>query len=89
VSEQWIHEFTRWGELDKQVKFDVVSPGVGYKAHMWHIKPDGSRLSFNGHHGQRVMVDMPTRTVLVHTAVEHDGNWKNELYELFDAATKI
>jgi CubicO group peptidase (beta-lactamase class C family) len=89
VSEQWIHEFTRWGELDKQVKFDVVSPGVGYKAHMWHIKPDGTRLSFNGHHGQRVMVDMPTRTVLVHTAVEHDGNWKNELYELFDAATKI
>jgi len=89
VSERWINECTTWSELDKQVKFGVPSNRFGYKAHMWHSKPDGSRLYFNGHHGQRVIIDMPTKTVLVHTAVQHEGNWQAELFELFDSATKI
>jgi hypothetical protein len=31
---------------------------------------------------------MPTKTVMVHTAVDHDGNWQEELFAMFDAATK-
>jgi hypothetical protein len=89
VSDSWIHECTSWSDRDKQVRVGVASTRFGYKAHMWHYKSDGSRLSFNGHHGQRVIVDMPTRTVMVHTAVDHDGNWQAELLEMFDAATKI
>ena len=89
VSETWVNEFTRWGPLDAQVHHGVAMGWAGYKAHMWHIKPDGSRLSFNGHHAQRVIVDMPTRTGLVQTAVDHLGGWQGELLTLFEACTRI
>lgn len=89
VSEAWISEITRWGELDKQVRVGVAMPSIGYKAHMWHRRADGSRLYFNGHHGQRVIIDMPTKTVMVHTAVDHNGNWQTELFDMFDAATRL
>jgi hypothetical protein len=89
VSQSWIQECTSWGDKDQQVRVGVASSRFGYKAHMWHNKPDGSRLYFNGHHGQRVVIDLPTRTVMVHTAVDHDGNWQAELFEMFDAATRI
>ena len=35
-----------------------------------------------------VIVDLPTRTVLVHPAVEHDGDWQSELMEMLDAAAR-
>jgi hypothetical protein len=88
ISETWIQECTSWSAKDKQVRFGVASNRYGYKAHMFHNKADGSRLYFNGHHGQRVIIDMPTKTVMVHTAVDHDGNWQEELFAMFDAATK-
>jgi hypothetical protein len=88
VSDAWITECTTWGPLDRQVRHGVAMPGRGYKAHMWHWKADGSRPFFNGHHGQRVIIDMPTKTVLVHTALEHDGNWQPELHEMIEAASK-
>lgn len=88
VSEAWIHECTHWGDRDRQCRHGVAGPGFGYKAHMWHVKPDGSRLYFNGHHAQRVLIDMPTQTVLVQTAVDHAGPWQRELLDLFDAATR-
>jgi Beta-lactamase len=89
VSEGWIDECTRWGPQDKQVRHGVAGQNFGYKAHMWHAKPDGSRLYFNGHHGQRVVVDMPTQTVLAHTAVEHQGNWAAEMFAMMEAATQL
>lgn len=56
---------------------------------MWHAKADGSQLVFNGHHGQRVFVDLPTQTVLVQTAAGHEGNWQAELYAMFSAAVGL
>ncbi|MFM7010918.1 MAG: serine hydrolase domain-containing protein [Betaproteobacteria bacterium] len=88
VSEAWINECIHWSELDRQCRYGVAGPWFGYKAHMWHSKPDGSRLYFNGHHAQRVLIDMPTQTVLVQTAVDHAGPWQRELFDLFDAATR-
>ena len=88
ISDSWINECTSWSDKDKQVRVGIASSRFGYKALMWHNKADGSRLYFNGHHGQRVIVDMPTRTVMVHTAVDHDGNWQAELFEMFEAATR-
>lgn len=49
---------------------------------------DGTRLYFNGHHAQRVLVDMPTQTVIVQTAVEHEGPWFNEMLALMDACAR-
>ena len=89
VSEKWVHEFTSWGPLDAQARHGIAGAGFGYKAHMWHNKPDGSRLYFNGHHAQRVVVDMPTRTVLVQTAVDHLGPWQAEMFTMFEAFTRL
>ncbi len=88
LSESWVNEFTSWGPLDAQVRYGMVRPTAGYKAFMWHLKPDGSRLYFGGHHGQRVVIDMPTRTVLVQTAVDDEGNWQPEMLTMLDAFTK-
>jgi hypothetical protein len=89
VSESWIRECTHWTDRDRQCRFGTAMPRAGYKALMWHAKSDGSWLYFNGHHGQRVIVDMNQRTVLVHTAVEHEGQWQAEVFEMFNAATKL
>lgn len=88
VSEAWIDEVTRWGAQDSQCRVGVAMRGAGYKAHMWHARPDGSRLYFNGHHGQRVIVDMPTKSVLVQTAVEDKENWDGELGEMVNAIAR-
>jgi CubicO group peptidase (beta-lactamase class C family) len=88
VSERWIDQLTRWTAADSAVRFGAINNGVlkGYKFFMWHTKPDGSRPAFVGHHGQRVYVDLPTQTVLVQTAIDHQGIWEQELYALFEAA---
>lgn len=88
VSESWIRECTTWGAQDRQVRFNVAMPNRGYKAFFWHWKSDGSRPFFNGHHGQRVFVDLPSRIVLVHTAVEHEGDWQTELNSMIDSAVE-
>lgn len=91
VSDRWIAELTQWTSADRAVRYGAVSSGLqsGYKFFMWHMKPDGSCPAFVGYHGQRVYIDMPTQTVLVQTAVDQEGGWENELYALFDAATKV
>ena len=43
----------------------------------------------NGHHGQRVLVDRVTQTVLVQTAVDAEGPWQAQLLQIFSAATKV
>ncbi|WP_084360396.1 serine hydrolase domain-containing protein [Hydrogenophaga palleronii] len=89
VSQSWIRECCSWGPQDKHTRFGYAGPNFGYKAHMWHANREGTRPFFNGHHGQRVIVDIPTKTVLVQTAVDHDGSWQPELFALFDAVTRM
>lgn len=89
VSESWIRECTSWGPQDKQVRVNVAVPGAGYKALFWHAKSDGSRPSFRGYHGQRLTIDMPTGTVVVQTAVDHEGPWAAELNSIVDAAASL
>jgi hypothetical protein len=89
VSEAWMAELSRWGEGDAAVRYGWPRPAIGYKALFWHSKADGSRPAMHGHHGQRVLIDLPTRTVLVHTAVDHEGLWAPELMDLFDAVARL
>lgn len=89
VSERWIDECCSWSGRDAPGRHGIARRFAGYKAFMWHARADGSRPYFNGHHGQRVIVDMPSGTVLVHTAVAHDGDWQSELFEMLDAAAKV
>lgn len=89
VSEAWINECTSWGSGDAAVRYGWARPAVGYKALFWHSRADGSRPAMHGHHGQRVLIDMPTRTVLVQTAVDQQGLWEQELLDMFDAATRV
>ena len=89
VSEAWINECTSWSEADAPVRHGRVRLTQGYKALFWHARPDGSRPAMHGHHGQRVLIDLSSRTVLVHTAVDQDGAWEHELLDMFDAATRL
>ena len=89
VSDQWIGECTSWSEADAPVRVGRARLTQGYKALFWHARADGSRPAMHGHHGQRVLIDMPTRTVLVHTAVDQQGAWEHELLGMFDAATRL
>ncbi len=89
VSAAWIDACASWGPQDQQAAWGTMRPDTGYRNFFWHPKRDGSWLMMNGHHGQRVLVDRKSRTVLVQTAVSHDGPWQRELLALFDAATRL
>lgn len=89
VSASWIDACAQWGPQDRQVAWGQVRNDMGYKNFFWHPKRDGSWMMMNGHHGQRVLVDRVTRTVLVQTALSHDGPWQRELFALFEAATQV
>jgi CubicO group peptidase (beta-lactamase class C family) len=94
VSEAWIQECCSWGAKDSQVRVNYARPSTngqigGYKAMFWHLKSDGSRPIFNGFHGQRIYIDMPTETVMVQTCVDHDVQWRFDSFALFDAAVAL
>lgn len=86
VSRAWIDDCASHGAQDQQVRFGTMRPDMGYKNFFWHPRPQGAWLMMNGHHGQRVLIDRASQTVLVHTAVSHDGPWQRELFALFEAA---
>jgi len=88
VSESWIRECASWGSQDRQVR-SVSKFGQAYKAFFWHWKSDGSRPTLSGFHGQRIFIDLPSKVVLVHTAVDHDGDWQTELNSMIDSAAAI
>jgi len=87
VSADWIEACRTWGPQDYQVAHGAVRADSGYKNFFWHPRPDGQWLIMNGHHGQRLAVDVVSRTVMVQTAVSHEGSWSREFYALFERAT--
>ena len=86
VSRKWMAGYSTWRDDEKQVRYGRPYPSVGYKAFMWHASRDGSQPFFNGHHGQRVFVDIPSQTVLVQTAVDQTPQMVREVYSIFEAA---
>ncbi len=86
VSSAWIDSYYSFGPKDAQVRFGLVEDGEGYKNFYWHPRPNGAWLMMNGKHGQRVLVDRATQTVLVQTGVMDGSDWKDELFALFEAA---
>jgi len=94
VSEDWIRECTSWGEKDQQVRVNYARSGAGYqlrgyKAFFWHLKSDGSQPVLDGFHGQRIYIDLPTKTVMVQTAIDHGMDWRWDSEALFDAASNL
>ena len=86
VSGAWIDDCATHGSQDAQVRFGVMQPDMGYKNFFWHPRANGAWLMMNGHHGQRVLVDRASQTVLVQTAVGPEGAWLKEFFGLFEAA---
>ena len=89
ISSAWINACSQWGTNDRQVAWGQARGDTGYKNFFWHPKRDGSWMVMNGHHGQRVIIDRISRTVMVQTAVSDEGAWLREFYALFEAATQI
>lgn len=88
VSAAYVESCASWGPHDRQVAFGAARPDTGYKNFFWHPRADGRWLAMNGHLGQRVAIDLGSRTVMVRTGVSHDGAWSREFYSLFEAATR-
>jgi CubicO group peptidase (beta-lactamase class C family) len=88
VSADWIDACLSWGEQDRQVAHGAARPDTGYKNFFWHPRADGRWPTMNGAHGQRLVVDMTSRTVMVQTAVAAEGPWSRDFYALFDRATR-
>jgi len=86
VSAGWIEACRTWGEQDRQVAYGAARSDTGYKNFFWHPSPNGQWLVMNGAHGQRLAVDVNSRTVMVQTAVSSEGPWSRDFYALFDLA---
>ena len=86
VSKAWLTDCASHGPQDAQVRYGTMRADMGYKNFFWHPRPGGTWLMMNGHHGQRVLVDRASQTVLVQTALSHEGPWQRELFALFEAA---
>lgn len=86
VSSAWIDAYYTFDPEDESVKFGRVEQGDGYKNFYWHPRPNGAWLMMNGKHGQRVLIDRATQTVLVQAAAVDGLDWKDELFALFDSA---
>ena len=86
VSQAWLADCASHGPQDAQVRHGTMRADMGYKNFFWHPRPGGAWLMMNGHHGQRVLIDRASQTVLVQTALSHAGPWQRELFALFEAA---
>ncbi|MEI6761410.1 MAG: serine hydrolase, partial [Betaproteobacteria bacterium] len=86
VSKAWLADCASHGPQDQQVRYGTMRADMGYKNFFWHPRPGGAWLMMNGHHGQRVLIDRASQTVLVQTALSHEGPWQRELFALFEAA---
>lgn len=89
VSSAWIGECASWSSRDRQVRHGTAMRERGYKYFFWHPRPDGRWPMMGGAHGQCVLVDRETQTVLVQTAADVGGAWQSRLFELFDSALKV
>ncbi len=90
VSKSWIEDCTKHGTQDAQVAYGKARPNTGYKNFFWHNHPQGRWLAMNGALGQKVLIDMETETVLIHTSVSDEvGPWTGDLFPLFVASTKL
>ena len=86
ISKAWLSDCASHGPQDAQVRYGTMRADMGYKNFFWHPRPSGTWLMMNGHHGQRVLVDRASQTVLVQTALSHEGPWQRELFALFEGA---
>jgi CubicO group peptidase (beta-lactamase class C family) len=86
VPASWIENCALHGPEDQQVRFGSARANWGYKNFFWHPWPNGTWLMMRGHHGQVLLVDVTSRTVLVQTAVSEDGSWQQDLFSIFQAA---
>eukprot|EP01050_Picozoa_sp_SAG11_P014010 SAG11_NODE_1683_length_4450_cov_2.569984_4_plen_461_part_00 len=87
VGDCWFDELCAWTPGERELQQQAIEQhGFGYKALLWHIKPDGTQPRFFGGGGQTILVDMASETVLVQTAVSDNTAWEPELLAIFEAA---
>ena len=90
VSKSWIEDCTKHGPADAQAAYGKARSAAGYKNFFWHNHPQGRWLAMNGALGQKVLIDMETETVLIHTSVSDEvGPWNEDLFPLFVAAINL
>lgn len=88
VPASWIEETSRHGEKDQASRFNVARPGRGYRNFFWHHSADGRMLRMAGNHGQTVLIDRKSKTVLVQTAVSAENGADEVMASLFESACR-
>jgi CubicO group peptidase (beta-lactamase class C family) len=88
VPAAWIEETGRHGEQDQAARFNVARPGRGYRNFFWHHSADGRMLRMAGAHGQNLLLDRKTATVLVQTAPAGENGADEAMAALFEAACR-
>ena len=88
VPAAWIEETARHGEQDQAARFNVARPGHGYRNFFWHHSADGRMLRMAGAHGQNLLLDRKTGTVLVQTAPAVENGADEAMTALFEAACR-
>lgn len=86
LSARWMQEMCSWRQDEQYLRPGRLRPAAGYKAFVWHNRDDGSQPYLDGHHGQHVFTDIPSGTVLVHTAVDTTPEMLAQLDAIFRAA---
>lgn len=89
VSRRWIDETSRHTEKDQTSRFNVARPQRAYRNFFWHHSADGQMLRMAGAHGQNVLIDKKTRTVLVQTCVGPENGMDEMMSALFAAACRM
>ena len=85
VSPAWLDDCASHGPLDRQVAFGKARADTGYRNFFWLPRADGRWLMMTGAHGQRVLIDRRSETVLVQCSAAQDGLSQEELLALFGA----
>jgi CubicO group peptidase (beta-lactamase class C family) len=98
VSPGWLKELSTWRSDEKYCKYGVPLRvgnnqlmNLGYKGFLWHTNANGTRPEFKGHDGQRIIIDIESKTVIVRTGVDNQNidQWSRDLYSIRDVVSKL
>jgi hypothetical protein len=86
VSKSWLDETSRHGPQDQAARFNQARPGRGYRNFFWHHSADGSVLRMAGAHGQNILIDKKSKTVLVQAGIGPEAGADEWMSALFASA---
>ena len=89
VPRAWLKETSQHSASERAASYGVARPQRGYKNFFWHHSADGQVLRMAGNHGQNILMDQRTGTVLVQAAPGYENGADEMMFALFKAACAL